>query len=452
MASDTLSDAIVTRADTDLGLTPFGVGGGQQVELPRMPFSGVLLRWTAQGFWAVLDQALFAVSNLILNVLLARWLPPADYGAFATAFTVLLLVSVAHTAFLSEPMLVFGSDRYLASFSDYLRVLQKFHWRLMIAFSVALALVAVALQSAGLTLFAQAVAGLTIAAPCILLSWLCRRACYPVGRPRWAALAGLLNLMLIAVGALVLSRMDLLTVFSAQLLTAVAALCASAGMSLRLGRITTAPLRMRHAAVWRDHWRYGRWSGAAGAFNWFQGYIYYFLLPIWGGLAAAGALKALLNLVMPILQSDGALSTLLMPQFAKSRRMRSRFRLMVFGSAFAFILESCVYWLALVLIGPRLLQWIYGGVYRYSPQVIAVLGLVPLLSGVSNILANTLRAREQPEGLFWANVASVLSAGTIGTAAVALKGVEGAILGMVCGSAAQVAVMLWLLGRPSRLA
>ena len=80
-----------------------------------------LLRWSSRGFWAILDQALFALSNLLVNVLLARWLPPAEYGAFVTAYTVLLLVSVAHSAFLAEPMLVFGSDKYAASFSHYLQ-------------------------------------------------------------------------------------------------------------------------------------------------------------------------------------------------------------------------------------------------------------------------------------------------------------------------------------------
>ena len=53
--------------------------------------------WTTRGFWAIVDQALFALSNLLINVLLARWLSPREYGAFVTAYVVLVLVSVAHT-------------------------------------------------------------------------------------------------------------------------------------------------------------------------------------------------------------------------------------------------------------------------------------------------------------------------------------------------------------------
>ena len=61
--------------------------------------------------------------------------------------------------------------------------------------------------------------------------------------------------------------------------------------------------------------------------------------------------------------------------------------------------------------------------------------------------ANALRACEQPDGVFWATLASVVVAGTVGVAAVAVRGVDGAILGLVCGSATQVGVMLWLLAR-----
>ena len=38
---------------------------------------------------ALADQALFAGSNFILNIVLARWLSPNDYGAFGVAFSML---------------------------------------------------------------------------------------------------------------------------------------------------------------------------------------------------------------------------------------------------------------------------------------------------------------------------------------------------------------------------
>ena len=40
-------------------------------------------KWIARGTWAVADQGFFAAGSVLLNVLLARWLAPQEYGAFA---------------------------------------------------------------------------------------------------------------------------------------------------------------------------------------------------------------------------------------------------------------------------------------------------------------------------------------------------------------------------------
>ena len=50
------------------------------------------LPWLTKGCLAVADQGVFAVSNFLLNILLARWLAPADYGAFALAYSVFLFL------------------------------------------------------------------------------------------------------------------------------------------------------------------------------------------------------------------------------------------------------------------------------------------------------------------------------------------------------------------------
>ena len=83
----------------------------------------MLRTWLARGFWAILDQGLFSVSNFALNLLLAHWLSPHHYGAFAAVFAVFLLLGTLHTGLLSEPMLVLGSGRYKNRLTEYLGTL-----------------------------------------------------------------------------------------------------------------------------------------------------------------------------------------------------------------------------------------------------------------------------------------------------------------------------------------
>ena len=88
----------------------------------------IIKLWAGRGFWAVMDQGLFATSNLILNILLARWITPVEYGAFTVSYTIFLWLGTFHTALITEPMLVFGAGKYKECFLDYLRVLLRWHW------------------------------------------------------------------------------------------------------------------------------------------------------------------------------------------------------------------------------------------------------------------------------------------------------------------------------------
>ena len=68
-----------------------------------------LLAWGTKGSLAILDQGLFAWAHFLLSILLARWLTPTEYGAFALAYSIFLLFGAFHTALLTEPMMVFGA-------------------------------------------------------------------------------------------------------------------------------------------------------------------------------------------------------------------------------------------------------------------------------------------------------------------------------------------------------
>ena len=407
-----------------------------------------LARLGSQGGWAVVDQALFAGSNLLVNVLLARWLSGAEYGAFVTAYSVLLLVQIAHAALLIEPMLIFGADKHQASFSHYFDVLRRYHWKLMLAAGVGLAVTAIGIAVFVDRLVGEALLGLAVTSPFILLSWLARRGCLGASKPHLAALGGAINLGVVLVGLLVLSRFNLLNVLSSQLLLGAAAIATTACLLPPLGRLTAMPLSTEaRSTVWSDHWGYARWSGATGVLTWFYSFIYYLVLPQWYGLAASGSLKALLNLILPILHSDGALVTLLLPQFVRSRRVPGRFSRIVAATAAGFSIEAACYWLVLVFFGERLVGLLYGGTFHFDHSALMMIGAIPPLSSLVNILGNALRAREEPEGVFWATIAAVVVAGTFGVTAVAMAGIDGAIIGMVSSSAVQAAVMLWLLSR-----
>ena len=49
--------------------------------------------WLQKGLYAVLDQGLISGSNFLLTILLARWLAPEQYGAYALSFAIFVFFS-----------------------------------------------------------------------------------------------------------------------------------------------------------------------------------------------------------------------------------------------------------------------------------------------------------------------------------------------------------------------
>src|ERR1700710_657884 len=76
--------------------------------------------WMGRVFLAVADQGLISGSNFAIGILLARWMKPEQYGAYALAFSVFLLLSQFHGSIVLEPMAVFGSSTYRSRLRGYL--------------------------------------------------------------------------------------------------------------------------------------------------------------------------------------------------------------------------------------------------------------------------------------------------------------------------------------------
>src|SRR5258708_24760376 len=175
-------------------------------------------KWLQRGVWAVADQGLFALANVALNVLLARWLAPDQYGAFAVGYSLFLFIGAFHTALLTEPMLVFGPARYAGQPHGYFNILCRGHWILTVCGSALLTLTGFGLRANGVSALAQAMFGLALAAPFSLLMWFGRRAAYVRLQPRLATCASAGYLALLVLGLFILALLQRVSIFSAMLI------------------------------------------------------------------------------------------------------------------------------------------------------------------------------------------------------------------------------------------
>lgn len=344
--------------------------------------------------WTVLDQCLFGASNLVLNILLARWLPNEQYGVFAAVLSVLFLVGILHAALFVEPMLVLGA-KHRDEQDAYLRLLLAGHALFGIATIGVCAALATFFLWNGHRGLAGILAAFALAAPCVLASWLTRRIFYLRGAPRMAAFASGLYFVLLLVGVVIANRLDVLSAGVSLLVMALASALVSAlllaALPMRLFE-RIEPTRARR--MLQEHWSLSRWLVLVVPFEWIPGNYYYLALPMIAGLGAPALLKASLNLVQPLMQVFAALRIMLTPIFVASIDSSLRTRRAVRPTA-AMVGAATLWYALLFFWGDALVALLYGPAYSEIGPLLRILGLVPVFFALGAVGSALLRARER---------------------------------------------------------
>ena len=112
--------------------------------LSRSFIAGKVLPWAAKGGLALLDYGFYSGANFLLGILLARWMAPEQYGAYALAFSIFILVTFLYQALLLEPLSVFSGTTYRSNLRGYLKSNLWLHWGISLAICLLLGGAAVA--------------------------------------------------------------------------------------------------------------------------------------------------------------------------------------------------------------------------------------------------------------------------------------------------------------------
>src|SRR5712692_6010687 len=178
---------------------------GQATELLLTPAR--LREWGWRSALSLVDQGLTSGAGFGVNLLLARWMLPKAYGAFAVAFAGFLFVSGFHNVLLLEPLTVLGPSRHTEKLLAYFRAQITVHGLLVGGLSAAVLLAGVILWLVSPdSPLVGAVVGAGLALPFLLLAWLARRMCYVVQQPSAAVLGSGFYLLIVAAGLFVLAH------------------------------------------------------------------------------------------------------------------------------------------------------------------------------------------------------------------------------------------------------
>jgi len=419
--------------------------------LSRRFITEKFLPWAAKGGLALLDYGFYSGANFLLGILLARWMAPEQYGAYALAFSIFILVTFLYQALLLEPLSVFSGTTYHSNLRGYLKSNLWLHWGISLVICLLLGGSALAAKFWWHSpASAMAFAGMTAATPFILINALGRRSFYLKLSPGPAAFGSSFYCIVVVAGSFLVYKLGWLSAFSAFLVMGFAALVGGVIMLFQLNaKLEPATAPMYLSETWKKHWEYGKWALGTCVVGWIPTYVYIPLVSKFSGLAVAGELRALMNLGGPVLQTYAALSILFLPYAARIQGEEGRKGATALTRKLAvmFVAGALAYWVVLIPLRRPLFELLYHGKYMDSAALLPLFAAETVIWSAALGPAILLRAMEYPRSLFFANSAASIVAVVCGIPATRYFGLRGVIWSMVAANLLYVIVAFILLER-----
>ncbi len=359
-------------------------------------------------------------------------------------WSVLLVLAGFHNALILEPMTIVGPAEYGERLSGYLRSNDRLNWFVMLVLAAITILVAFAYRRDGVR------APLLVLAACLpgyLLLLVARRKQYVLNRPGHALRLSLFYALVVFVIAGAAKASGRLSVP-----WAVGAIGIGGGVGLNGVSIWNSLADdVSLAALAREHWRYGKWLFASALLAMGAPDVQTILLSMLVDLKSAGALRALMNFVLPLSQLITILGIYALPRLAGRAKQWGAHELLKRGILFPAAMTGliAVYLGAMTLFAPQLERVLYGGRMRSYMQWVPLLAASAFIAGVGACFSTLLRAVQNSQHQFIAGITG--SAVGIGCAFYLLRrlGIAGAFWSMLAANLSSTLIIvgsyLWLL-------
>jgi len=362
---------------------------------------------------------------------------PGSYGAFALAYSFFLLMLSLYMALFYEPLLVYGAGRYERVFPAYVRTLLRGHFLLLLPVSLLIVFVAPVIGRFYTHESQIALVSLAAVGPFLLLVWLFRAVYYARLNPYAGTVAGACYFVLLLLSIWALRVFGILSPATALGAVGISSFLVCAGCMYDIrkgGQMQSGLTEGMSARVLSDHWRYGRWAAFTAMATWIPANIYYALLPARFGLEGTAMLRAMMNLMYPLLHSFTALLTLLIPILVRQRergglQYSKRTTLQLIAM---YIPVGVLFLLCVTVFRTPIIRLLYAGRYNtVSMWVVLCVATLPITTGVVGLLASALRSFERPHLAFFGYLPSTITALIVGVPLTLHYGVPGAASGLV---------------------
>ena len=395
------------------------------------------------GFWSQVDQGVVSLGSFMLGLILARSLPPAEYGVYALVWSALLFLRGFHTSLVTYPLSV-----------DWAKT-EPGKLNALVGGSLALTI------ALGLPLMAGAAVAAVIVGRPGLVPWAMgallaghfqettRRALMAGLRHRATVLGDSVSYLGQVAGLWAVASSRRLSVEAAFAAMALTSLVAGFIQLRQLGApaFETRVLRAL-AARW---WELGRWLLLATLLSVFTIQVFPWTVGLVRGPAEAGQYQAAANLLGATHPVLFGLGNLLVPAVAQARvcgGLSASWRVARWYGLLGAVL--LVPYLGVLWVWPgEVLRLVYGtgSPYMALETEVRLFALAYATIYIGQLAGSLLLGLEQSRASFWVTAACAAASVVVGMPLAAGYGVDGALAGLVVSRVVQVGSAIALIVR-----
>ncbi len=391
----------------------------------------------------ILDQGLFSGSNFLVNILLARWLSPDGYGAFAIAFSLYLGCAGIVCSLTLEPMMIYGTTDFRDHINDYLAKVSFAHFGISVLLAVIF--LAISLFFGGQTGKTVSVAALAL--PFMLQVWFVRRALYCTMNIAHAAVVSFLYSLILLGGISVLKLSGLISpIYIYEVFVLASLICF---MYYRVVAVRRAVVPAGRGTpiqpILRKHWNFGKWLIIASVASSVSTLLYAPILGLMSALQDAAAYKAIQNLSLPFSQLLATFTLLMLPSMSRVvrrepwTRVCGYIRFMTIG----FAGVACLYGVVMILFGKQILLLLYANAFYVEYYwLIPGFAFVLVVKAINQSLATAIRAFESTRTILVAKVSTAVVVLIILMIFVPIMNLYGILLGMCAGVLTELCILV----------
>jgi O-antigen/teichoic acid export membrane protein len=344
----------------------------------------------AQGIllaWLMADQAVFALTNFITNILFARWLPPVDYGILVISFSGYLLLTVIHYGSVLEPLLVQSVRVDAGRLRSYVVTLIIAHLIGIAGIGVLAALASAIAWALEMPDIGLAIIGAGIGGSFMVTLLTARRLCLVFLSTRVSTTIGALYMAGVVATVYLLHRysqvvwFDLWLVMGAWSFLGSSAIFALLYVSLHGTNPYTLP------ELFRFQWHYARYGMVASVCSWLRVDGVLLILAQAAGLEAIAETRAVTNITNPVVQVLFALQTSWLVAFSRDHRLTRLWKTAAVYCVGAGLMVA----VAAVIYTP-LVRWVYSGRYLTGAWLFPLYCAAHALNGTESVFTCFLKA------------------------------------------------------------